>query len=129
MMARGGGAIVAISSLGSQRVIPDYVTVGTSKAAIEALVRYLGVELAPHGITVNAVSPGLVETDALKHFETFREGGASLLDTIRSQTPTRRLCSPEDVARVVRFLCTPDAGMICGQTIIMDGGHSLIGQG
>ena len=129
MMARGGGAIVAISSLGSQRVIPDYVTVGTSKAAIEALVRYLGVELAPHGINVNAVAPGLVETDALKHFETFREGGDSLLETVREQTPTRRLCRPEDVAAVVRFLCSPEARMICGQTIIMDGGHSLLGQG
>ena len=129
MTDRGGGAIVAISSLGSQRVIPDYITVGTSKAAIEALVRYLGVELAPLGINVNAVSPGIVETDALKHFETFRDGGDSLLETVRDQTPVRRLCSPEDVARVVRFLCTADARMICGQTIIMDGGHSLIGQG
>jgi len=129
MIDRGGGAIVAISSLGSQRVIPDYVTVGTSKAAIEALVRYLGVELAPHGINVNAVSPGLVETDALQHFETFREGGDTLLETMRAQTPTRRLCRPEDVAGVVRFLCSPAARMICGQTLIMDGGHSLIGQG
>jgi enoyl-[acyl-carrier protein] reductase III len=75
MERRGGGAIVAISSLGSVRVMEEYVVVGTSKAALEALVRYLGVELAPHGIRVNAVSPGVVLTGALEHFADLpREG-------------------------------------------------------
>jgi enoyl-[acyl-carrier protein] reductase III len=129
MMERGGGAIVAISSLGSVRVLPDYVTVGASKAAIESLVRYLGVELAPHNITVNAVSPGVVLTDALKHFESFRAEGGEMIGQVRESTPTGRLCTPEDVAGVVRFLCTPAARMICGQTLVMDGGHSLLAQG
>lgn len=121
-----GGAIVAISSLGSVRVLPDYVLVGTSKAAIESLVRYLGVEFGPMGISVNAVSPGVVQTDALTHFATFRDGGEDLIGELIEQTPTGRLCTPEDVANVVLFLCSPAAKMICGQTIIMDGGQSLL---
>src|ERR1700675_3867614 len=63
-----GASIVAISSLGSQRVLDNYVLVGTSKAALESVVRYLGVELAPRGIRVNAVSAGVVETEALDWF-------------------------------------------------------------
>ena len=96
------------------------------KAALEALVRYLGVELAPHNIRVNAVSPGMVLTDALEHFETFREGGQSLVDEVAAATPTGRLCTPQDIAGLVAFLSSPDAAMICGQTIILDGGYSLL---
>jgi enoyl-[acyl-carrier protein] reductase III len=122
---RGGGAIVAISSLGSQRVMPDYVVVGASKAALESLVRYLGVELAPDNIVVNAVSPGVVLTEALTHFSSFREKD-NLIERVLARTPAGRLCTPEDVADVVAFLCSPAAKTICGQTIIMDGGHSLL---
>ncbi len=125
MQTRGGGAIVALSSLGAQRVLQDYVLVGASKAALEALVRYLGVELAPLQITVNGVAPGVVATEALLSFESFREGGAALLETITGQTPAGRLCTPEDVAGVVCFLCTPAARMLCGQILTLDGGHSL----
>ena len=79
--ARGGGSMVAISSLGAVRTLPNYVLVGTSKAALEALVRYLGVELAARGIRVNGVSGGVVETDALDHFpnreEMLRERAAA----------------------------------------------------
>src|SRR5256714_4423623 len=64
-----GGTIVAVSSLGATRVLENYVLVGTSKAALESLVRYLAVELAPRGIRVNAVSAGVVETGALEHFQ------------------------------------------------------------
>jgi enoyl-[acyl-carrier protein] reductase III len=126
MAKHGGGAIVALSSMGSQRVMPDYVVVGTSKAAIESLVRYLGVELAPQNIVVNAVSPGVVKTEALQHFELFRDEGESFFAQVANQTPNGRLCTPEDVAQVVAFLCSPAAQMICGQTIVMDGGHSLL---
>ncbi|MCA9962348.1 MAG: SDR family oxidoreductase, partial [Anaerolineales bacterium] len=126
MQKRGGGAVVAISSMGSHRVMKEYSVVGASKAAMEALVRYLGAELAPANIVVNAVSPGVVLTEALQHFDMFREGGGSLVDTILSNTPTGRLCTPDDVADVVCFLCSPAARMICGQTIIVDGGHSLM---
>lgn len=126
MTGSGGGAIIAISSLGATRVMEEYVVVGASKAALEALVRYLGVELAPHNIRVNAVSPGMVLTDALEHFSTFREGGQSLVSEVCAKTPAGRLCTPGDVADLVTFLCSPAAAMICGQTIVLDGGYSLL---
>lgn len=126
MARRGGGAIVALSSLGSIRVMEEYVVVGTSKAAIEALVRYLGVELAPQGIRVNAVSPGVVRTEALAHFQTFRDEGPDVISEVEARTPAGRLCTPEDVADVVAYLCSDEAAMICGQTLIVDGGYSLL---
>ena len=125
MERNGGGAIVAISSLGSVRVLPEYVVVGASKAALESLVRYLAVELASKNIIVNAVSPGLVETDALQHFSLFDEAGKELMDEVAAKTPAGRLCQPEDVADLVCFLSAPQANMICGQTIVLDGGYSL----
>ncbi|HEY4413228.1 MAG TPA: SDR family oxidoreductase [Gaiellaceae bacterium] len=115
-----GSAIVAISSLGAQRVLDNYVLVGTSKAALESIVRYLGVELAPRGIHVNAVSAGVVETEALDWFPNKDE----MLATVH-RTPAGRLVEPDDVAAAVSFLCSPDAAMICGQTLIVDGGFSL----
>ncbi len=126
MARRGGGAIVALSSLGSIRVMEEYVVVGTSKAAIEALVRYLGVELAPQGIRVNAVSPGVVRTEALAHFQTFRDEGPDVISEVEARAPAGRLCTPEDVADVVAYLCSDEAAMICGQTLIVDGGYSLL---
>jgi enoyl-[acyl-carrier protein] reductase III len=123
MEKRGGGSIISISSPGSGRVMPDYVVVGASKAALEALTRYLAVELSPRNIVVNAVSPGIVETDALKHFDSLREAG--LLQRAVAATPAGRLVTPEDVAGVVGFLCTPAAGMIRGQVIVVDGGYTL----
>src|SRR6185369_6645650 len=103
------GAMVAISSLGSFRTLENYVLVGTSKAALEALVRYLGVELAPRGITVNAVSGGVVETDALDHFPNREE----MLAAARGRTPAGRMVSVDDMAGAVAFLCSDDAEMIC----------------
>jgi enoyl-[acyl-carrier protein] reductase III len=114
-----GGSIVAISSLGSQRVLPNYVLIGVSKAALETCVRYLGVELAPR-IRVNAVSGGVVDTEALDWFPNKEQ----MLKTVK-RTPAGRLVEPEDMAAVVSFLCSDDAKMICGQTLIVDGGYSL----
>ena len=116
----GGGAIVAISSLGSFRVLPNYVLVGTSKAALESVVRYLAVELAPRGIRVNAVSGGVVETGALDFFPNKEE----MLATV-DRTPAGRLVEPDDIAGAVSFLASDDAAMVCGQTLIVDGGFSL----
>ncbi|HEY6030290.1 MAG TPA: SDR family oxidoreductase, partial [Gaiellaceae bacterium] len=116
-----GSSIVALSSLGSTRTLENYVLVGTSKAALEALVRYLGVELAPRGIRVNAVSGGVVDTGALEHFPNKDE----MLRAARERTPAGRMVSAEDLAGAVAFLCGPDAAMICGQTIVVDGGFSL----
>ena len=126
MQDRGGGAIVALSSLGAVRVMEEYVLVGASKAALEALVRYLGVELAPQNVRVNAVSPGVVLTKALEHFATFRDEGQELVDEVLGRTPAGRLCTPEDVADVVTYLCSPEAAMIAGQTLVVDGGYSLV---
>jgi enoyl-[acyl-carrier protein] reductase III len=115
-----GASIVAISSLGSQRVLENYALIGTSKAALEALVRYLAVELAPRGIRVNAVSAGVVETGALDHFpnrERMLEVGAA--------NPAGRLVEPDDVAAAVAFLCSPEAEMIRGHVLVVDGGFLL----
>jgi enoyl-[acyl-carrier protein] reductase III len=124
MEARGGGVMVAISSPGSQRVMPDYVAVGASKAALESLTRYLAVELAPKNIVVNAISPGLVETDALQFFSTLKD--SDVIPRAVANTPAGRLVTPDDIAGVVAFLCTPAAAMIRGQVIAMDGGYTLI---
>jgi enoyl-[acyl-carrier protein] reductase III len=117
-----GSSIVAISSLGSQRVLSNYVLVGTSKAALEALVRYLAVELSARDIRVNAVSAGLVETGALDYFPD-RE---AMLSWYAQRTPAGRLVEPWDVAEVVCFLASPGAGMIRGQTVVVDGGYSVL---
>ena len=116
----GGGSIVNITSQGSQRVLPEYFSVGTSKAALEAVTRYLAVELAPKGISVNAVSGGYVETDALEHFaagDEMRKAG--------KENPVGRMVTGLDMARVVAFLCTEEAEMIRGQIILVDGGYTL----
>jgi enoyl-[acyl-carrier protein] reductase III len=118
---RSGSSIVGISSLGSVRVLENYALVGASKAALEALVRYLAVELAPRGIRVNAVSAGVVETGALEHFP---NKGAMLEMGIRN--PTGRMVMPKDVAGCVTFLCSREADMIRGQTLVVDGGWSLV---
>jgi enoyl-[acyl-carrier protein] reductase III len=115
-----GASIVAISSLGSQRVLDNYTLIGTSKAALEALVRYLAVELAPD-IRVNAVSAGVVETGALEHFPNRDE----MLAAGRAN-PVGRIVEPDDIAGAVAFLCSADAAMVRGQTLIVDGGFSLL---
>lgn len=122
MEKNNGGAMVALSSLGSIRALENYVAVGVSKASVEAITRYLGVELASRGIVVNAVSGGAVDTDALKHFPNREE----LLAAAKEKNPSGKLVEPEDLAETVFFLCSPSAKMICGQTIIVDGGLSLL---
>ncbi len=121
-MEREGGSIIALSSLGAKRFIPNYGAIGVSKAALEALVRYLAVELAPKKIRVNAVSGGLVATDAAKLFpqqEIFTK-------EILQRTPAGRIGKPEDLAAVVAFLASDEAHWIYGQTLVADGGLSLL---
>ncbi|RYL95637.1 enoyl-[acyl-carrier-protein] reductase FabL [Sporolactobacillus sp. THM7-4] len=124
MNQSGGGHIVALSSLGAVRALPNYVVVGVSKAAVEAITRYLAVELAPMNITVNTVSGGAVDTDALRHFPNREE----LLEQAARHNPAGRIVKPEDIAEAVYFLCTPAAFMIRGQTITVDGGLSLLAE-
>jgi enoyl-[acyl-carrier protein] reductase III len=120
LMEGRGGKIVSMSSLGSRFVLPNYTVVGVSKAALEALTRYMAIELAPRGICVNAVAASAVETEALKFY--FKEG---LVKDSRQVTPAGRMVIPEDVANVVAFLCSEEAFMIRGQIIIVDGGTSV----
>jgi enoyl-[acyl-carrier protein] reductase III len=116
------GKIVAVSSLGSSRAIPNYGALGPTKAALESTVRYLAVELAPSGIQVNAVSGGFVKTDSIRKVP----GAERWAETIAARTPTRRLGTPDDIAGVVVFLLSSSASWICGQTIVADGGLSLV---
>ena len=117
------GRVVTVTSLGAVRVVPNYGAVGLSKSVIESLTRYLAVELAPKGIIVNSISPGLVETDALS---TMGINEQSSLDYVRQRNPARRLVTPNDIGKTAAFLCADAAEMIIGQTIYVDGGYSLL---
>lgn len=119
----GGGSIIALTSLGSERAIPNYSFIGASKAALEALARGLAQELGPRGIRVNCVSAGVVDTDALKHFPN-RE---HLLEEYSTRTPLGPTLSPEQVADAVYLLCLPEAGMVTGHTLFVDGGYAISG--
>ncbi len=121
LMEGRNGKIVAISSLGSSFVWAKYAAVGVSKAALEALTRYLAVELAPKGISVNAVAASAVQTEALQVY-TRKQSEAG---NEWQMTPAGRMVTATDIANVVVFLCSDEAYMIRGQTIIIDGGFSL----
>jgi enoyl-[acyl-carrier protein] reductase III len=123
MEQAGWGRIINLTSPGSTRVLPHYGAIGLSKAVVESLTRYLAVDLAPKGISVNAVSPGLVNTDAVTAFPVDLQ---ATFDYAQNRTPAGRLVRPEDVARVVAFLCSDSAAMIVGQTILVDGGYGLL---
>ena len=117
-----GGKIIGVSSLGSIRYLENYTTVGVSKAAIESITRYLAVELAPIGIAVNTVSGGALDTEALKHFPNREE----LLEDARKNTPAGRMVEIDDMVKTAMFLISDDSDMIRGQTIIVDGGRSIL---
>ncbi len=118
-----GGRVIAISSLGAARAIPGYAFIGASKAALEALVRSLAQELGPRGIRVNAVSAGVVDTDALRFFPNREQ----LLSSFSERAPAGPVLRPEDVAGAVYLLCLPEAGMVTGHTLVVDGGFSISG--
>ena len=122
-MLRPQGRVIALSSLGASRAIPEYAFIGASKAALEALVRSLSIELAPLGVTANTVSAGVIDTDALKHFPNREQ----LLEEFASHALSDRALTPEDVANTIYLLCLPEADMIRGQTITVDAGYSIVG--
>jgi enoyl-[acyl-carrier protein] reductase III len=117
-----GGAIINLMSPGADRYLPKYAPVGVSKGALESLTVYLAVELAPRGIRVNAVSAGLVEgTDGVRMLD------QEMVGDYGAKVPAGRHVHPEDVAEAVAFLASPAASMIVGQTLLVDGGYSLLG--
>ena len=122
LMTRGG-RIIGISSLGAQRAIPHYAFIGASKAALESLARGLAQELGPRGIRVNIVSAGVVDTDALKYFPNREQ----LLAEYARRTPAGPTLSPGQVADAVYLLCLPEAAMITGHTLVVDGGYCISG--
>ncbi|MDP3704373.1 MAG: enoyl-[acyl-carrier-protein] reductase FabL [Legionellaceae bacterium] len=122
-LMQSGGRVIALSSLGAHRAIPNYAFIGASKAALEALVRSLSLELAELGVTVNTVSAGVVDTDALKHFPNREQ----LLAEYQAHALSDRALTPDDVANAVYLLCLPEADMIRGHTLFVDAGYSVVG--
>ena len=116
-----GSRIINLSSPGSTQVLPAYFAVGVSKAALEAVTRYLAVELGPKGIAVNTVSAGFVMTDAIDAFP----DELGVKDIASRPTPAGRVIVPEDVSKVVAMMCGADSEMIRGQVIMVDGGETL----
>lgn len=115
-------AIVNITSTGSQRFIPGYSLIGGTKAYIENLTKYMACELSSYGINVNAVSGGLVDTDSLNYFKDKK----LVIEEFKKRVPAGRMVLPEDIANLVLFLSDSNSEMIRGQTIIVDGGASLV---
>jgi len=118
-----GGRVIALSSLGAERAIPNYAFIGASKAALEALVRSLALEMAEFGVTVNTISAGVVDTDALKHFPNREQ----LLDEYQAHSLSDRPLTPQDVANCIYLLCLPEAAMINAHTLFVDAGYSRVG--
>lgn len=117
------GKIVTVSGIDARRYIPLHGALAAAKGALEVLTTYLACELAPRGITVNGVNPGFVDTDSAHVFgeEIYR----LLEQNIVTHTPLQRVGMPDDIAKVVAFLCSDEAAWICGQTLTVDGGLSL----
>ncbi len=114
--------VIAISSHGSIRGIANYGLIGTSKAALESLVRHFAFELGRSGVNFNAIMPGIVETDAIKTLP----GSAGMLASVREQILVRdRMLQPADVAGAVLFLASHLSELIQGQVIVIDGGISI----
>jgi len=119
-----GGRIVALSSYGSIRAYPTYAALGAAKAALEAWVRYMAVELAPRGINVNAVNGGIIESDSSAYF--YDVEGMPSLDTVLPKIPKRRMGTVQEVADCVRFLLDPASEYVTGQSLVVDGGLSIV---
>jgi len=121
-MMKEGGNIISISSIGSQRVVPHYGVLGVSKAALESLIRYLAVELAPFGIRVNGVSGGFIESDVIKQFPEYEK----MISLALEKVPAKRLGTPDDIANAVVLLASDEASWVYGQILVVDGGLSLL---
>src|SRR5262245_51214715 len=118
-----GGRIINISSrLALQGVAPGRADYCAAKGGVSSLTRQLAVEAGPHGITVNAICPGFILTDATRDL-----AAAGKPEDVRPPTPYRRLGTPEDVAACAVFLASPESEFITGQNLVVDGGASIAG--
>lgn len=113
-------SVVALSSSGSKRMVDNYAAIGMAKAALEAAVGYLAVELAPQS-RVNAISVGLVDTPAARRLRAYEE----MLSTAHFKTPLKRLVTPEDVAELASYLASDRSPMLTGEVVVLDGGYGL----
>lgn len=118
-----GGRILAITSYGSLRAFPTYANLGAAKAALEAWVRYMALELAPRGINVNAVNAGVVDTESAAFF--YGQPGMPPLEAVVAHIPKGRMASPQEIADVAAFLLSPQAEYVTGATVMVDGGLTI----
>jgi NAD(P)-dependent dehydrogenase (short-subunit alcohol dehydrogenase family) len=118
-----GTRIFAMTSSGGTRAIPEYGPVSAAKAILEAHIRQLALELAPAGITANAILAGVTDTPALRLIP----GHEKLMEIARLRNPAKRLTTPEDVARCIAALCHPATYWMTGNTIHVDGGENIVG--
>jgi enoyl-[acyl-carrier protein] reductase I len=123
MAARGGGSIVTLTYLGSERVFTNYNVMGVAKAALEASVRYLADGLGPQNIRVNAISAGPIKTLAASGISGF--GG--ILQVYRERAPLRRNTELEEVGETGRFLLGPESAGITGEVLMVDSGYHVMG--
>jgi enoyl-[acyl-carrier protein] reductase I len=123
MAARGGGSILTLTYLGSERVFPNYNVMGVAKAALEASVRYLAADLGPSNIRVNAISAGPIRTLASSGISGF----ASILQVYRDRAPLRRNIELDEVGQAGRFLLGPESTAITGEVLMVDAGFHMMG--
>jgi enoyl-[acyl-carrier protein] reductase I len=121
MERRGGGSVLTLTFLGSQRVFPNYNVMGVAKAALEAAVRYLAADLGPKNVRVNAISAGPIKTLAAAGISGF----SSILQVYRDRAPLRRNVELKEVADAAMFLLSPAAGAITGEVLMVDSGFHV----
>jgi enoyl-[acyl-carrier protein] reductase I len=123
MTARGGGSMVSLTYMASERVFPKYNVMATAKAALECSIRYLAYELGESRIRVNAISAGPVRTLAAKGIPGFSE----MESVIEQRSPLRQNIDSSDVGSAALFLCSPLAAMVTGTTLYVDSGYHAMG--
>lgn len=120
MLERGFGRIVNVASIAALRARPQSIAYATTKAGVVGFTKSTAEALAPHGVRINAIAPGLIETEILDGVPQEK------LDDIVSATPLRRIGKPQDIAEVVRFLLSDESRFMTGQTLVASGGRVML---